>query len=212
MTWQLRHQGSPRVIRDLSLDQIVDGLRDGVWEPTDEVLGPADKSWQSIESHPLLAEAAEEVETPPRPRHEEGTHLDMNALIDVCLVLLIFFILTTTYAVAVQKTVPITMTKEGKGKVRTIKMEDVTRNMIRVNAALEGGVIKIRVENLTGESIVIRSAITGESIVTLIPGAVAFRDINDGHEGNFLWAESAFDGRLIDANRAADGLDWRVFP
>ena len=53
-----------------------------------------------------LAEVAAELEAPPLVR-EDPTHLDMTALIDVCLVLLIFFMMTTTYAVAVQKTVPI---------------------------------------------------------------------------------------------------------
>ena len=38
MPWQLRHEGSPRVIPNLSEAQIVEGLRDGRFEPTDEVL------------------------------------------------------------------------------------------------------------------------------------------------------------------------------
>src|SRR5436189_5274480 len=98
MSWQLRHEGSPQALKGLTLQQIANGLRDGQWEPTDEVMGPDDKAWQAIENHPALAELAEELEAPPVKRHDEGTHLDMNALIDVCLVLLIFFILTTTYA------------------------------------------------------------------------------------------------------------------
>src|SRR5262249_3173966 len=148
MNWQLRHQGSPKSVQRASFEQIVDGLRDGVWETTDEVLGPGESAWVAIENHPQLAEIAEEVEAPPPRRHDEGTHLDMTALIDVCLVLLIFFILTTTYAAAVQKTVPITTAKEGKGKVRTVKLEEVTRNMIRVQASLDkAGKPVILVEN-----------------------------------------------------------------
>jgi hypothetical protein len=34
MPWQVRHEGSPQVLKDLSLQQIVDGLRDGQWETT----------------------------------------------------------------------------------------------------------------------------------------------------------------------------------
>src|SRR5262245_26430003 len=105
MAWQLRHQGSPRSIGDLSPGQIVEGLRDGQWATTDEVKAPGEPAWTAIESHPQLAEIAEEVDTPPPRKHDEGTNLDMNALIDVCLVLLIFFILTTTYGAVVQKVV-----------------------------------------------------------------------------------------------------------
>src|SRR5215204_604406 len=148
MTWQLRHQGSPKTVKQLRLDQIVEGLRDGLWETTDEVIGPGEQVWVAIENHPQLAEIAEEVQAPP-PRHrEESTSIDMNALIDVCLVLLIFFILTTTYAAAIQKTVPITTAKQGKGKVRTVKLDEVTRNMIRVQASLDkAGKPAILVEN-----------------------------------------------------------------
>src|SRR5262245_38710805 len=98
MPWQLRHQGSPQAVTGLSLQQIAEGLRDGLWETTDEVMCPSDQVWQAIENHPALAELAEEIEAPPPLHRDEGTHLDFNALIDVCLVLLIFFILTTTYA------------------------------------------------------------------------------------------------------------------
>src|SRR5882724_4257240 len=111
MSWQLRHQGSPKSIPDLSLGQIVEGLRDGQWEPTDEVIGPDDATWQPIESHPELAEIADEIEAPEPARRDEGTHIDMTALIDVCLVLLIFFILSTTYGVVVQKVVPLPTVK-----------------------------------------------------------------------------------------------------
>src|SRR5437667_32861 len=83
MSWQLRHEGSPQVIPDLTLQQIVDGLRDALWESTDEVLGPGEALWRKIEVHPQLAAIAEELALPPPVRHEEPTSLDMNALIDV---------------------------------------------------------------------------------------------------------------------------------
>src|SRR5262249_1446231 len=63
----------------------------------DEVKGPTDTEWQSLEQHPVFAEVAANIEPPPQETADE-THLDMNPLIDVCLVLLIFFILTITYA------------------------------------------------------------------------------------------------------------------
>jgi biopolymer transport protein ExbD len=130
------------------LQQIAEGLRDGLWEPTDEVMGPGEQTWQAIENHPHLTEIAEEIEAPPPQRREEGTHLDFNALIDVCLVLLIFFILTTSYASTVQKVVPLpTVKAEGK-KVRVINPKDVKDRMIRLQASLDSsGNPILRLEN-----------------------------------------------------------------
>ena len=148
MPWRLRHEGSPRELGDLSLPQIVEGLRDGAWETTDEVKGPSDRDWQAIENHPALAEIAAELEAPPRLRREEGTHLDFNALIDVCLVLLIFFILTTTYVNAVQKVVPLPMLKAETNKVRVIDIKDVKDHMIRLQASVDAtGKPVLRLEN-----------------------------------------------------------------
>ncbi|HYT87105.1 MAG TPA: biopolymer transporter ExbD, partial [Gemmataceae bacterium] len=119
MTWKIRHEGSPKFIQGLTLAQVVEGLRDGLWEPTDEVMGPSDATWVALENHPQFAEVAADLEPPPR-REEDETRLDMNALIDVCLVLLIFFMLTTTYAVAVQKLIPLpTVAEDKKGKALT---------------------------------------------------------------------------------------------
>ncbi len=147
MPWQLRHEGSPQALKDLSLPTIAEGLRDGLWEPTDEVMGPADQTWQAIENHPQLAEIAEEIEAPPAVRHEEGTHLDFNALIDVCLVLLIFFILTTTYATTVQKVVPLPSLKAEGKKVRAVSAKDV-KGMIRMQARVDAaGNPVLHVEN-----------------------------------------------------------------
>ena len=62
MTWKVRHQGSPQSVEGLTLAQVVEGLQDGLWEPTDEVMGPQDKDWVAIENHPQLAEVAMAVE------------------------------------------------------------------------------------------------------------------------------------------------------
>ncbi len=137
MSWQLRHEGSPQVLKELSLAQVVEGLRDGLWDVTDEVMGPSDKAWQAIANHPQLAEIADEIAAPPPRRHEEPTSLDLNALIDVCLVLLIFFILTTSYITMVQKVVPLpTISTEG-GAVKVVRAEDVKKRMIPVQAYLD---------------------------------------------------------------------------
>jgi hypothetical protein len=54
--WKVRHQGSPSALGDLTLAQVAEGLADGQWEPTDEVMGPGDTTWVPIESHPQLEE------------------------------------------------------------------------------------------------------------------------------------------------------------
>jgi biopolymer transport protein ExbD len=102
MSWKIRHEGSPRSIDGLNPTQVLQGLADGLWEPTDEVMGPKDRQWQALEAHPQFAEPVADMETPLETAHEEETRLDMNPLIDVALVLLVFFILTTSYA-ALQK-------------------------------------------------------------------------------------------------------------
>jgi len=132
----LRHQGSPQVREGLTLAQIVEGLQDGLWEPTDEVRGPGDRDWRTLEDHPATAEVVAELEAPPPIRHDEGTHLDMNAIIDVCLVLLIFFILTASYAAAVQKVIPLSrIEKDQKGKaIREVHNTMVSNFMIRLAA------------------------------------------------------------------------------
>jgi len=148
MSWQARHEGSPRAVQGLTLEDIVNELRNGRWEPTDEVMGPGDRVWVAIENHLQLAEYAAELEPPPR-RREEPTTLDMTALIDVCLVLLIFFILTTTYAAAVQKVVPMPSVKSDEGKARTVRTEDIKKRMIRlqVHGDKGGGPVSFRLEN-----------------------------------------------------------------
>jgi len=134
MSWQLRHEGSPRVIQDLTVQQIVDGLRDGLWETSDEVLGPLEKDWCKIEVHPRLAEIAEEVLAPPPVRQEEPSSIDMNALIDVCLVLLIFYMITAAYAALVQKSVPLPMTRADAKGFRVVRVDEVKSKMITVQA------------------------------------------------------------------------------
>jgi biopolymer transport protein ExbD len=150
MLWQLRHEGSPQLIPDLTIQQIVDGLRDGRWESTDEVLGPNESQWRKIEVHPQLAAIAEELALPPPVRHEEPTSLDMNALIDVCLVLLIFYMITTAYATMVQKAVPLPMTKADAKGIRVIRVDDVKSKMIRVQTYLDSAAQPVvRVEGQT---------------------------------------------------------------
>ncbi len=147
MTWSIRHEGSPRAVENLTLSQVVEGLQDGLWEPTDEVKGPDDGKWVALENHPRFEELAADLE-PPQPRpYDDETRLDMNPLIDVCLVLLIFFILTTSYA-ALQKVLDMPGATSDKIKGVPVKTKaEVEKFTIQVQARLENGKPVIRVEN-----------------------------------------------------------------
>src|SRR5581483_2515750 len=66
-TWLVRREGSPRAAEVPSAQRVLEGLRDGDWDPTDEVRGPADSDWVAIENHPQFAAAVAEMEPPPPP-------------------------------------------------------------------------------------------------------------------------------------------------
>jgi biopolymer transport protein ExbD len=147
MSWKVRHEGSPRSVEGLTLGQIAQGLEDGLWEPTDEVQGPGEPGWTAIENHPHLAEVAADVEPPPARIEDEETRLDMTALIDVCLVLLVFFILTTGYA-AVQKLLEMgSLNFDAKTGIATMKEDKVEETMIVATVRMENGEPVIRLEN-----------------------------------------------------------------
>src|SRR5947209_20489754 len=146
MNWTIRHQGSPRAVDGLSSAQVLEGLQDGRWEPTDEVKSDGEARWRSLEEHPQFSEAVADLE-PPEPKHpEDETRLDMNPLIDVCLVLLIFFILTTTYA-SLQKIIEAAdLGTEDAGGVQVVKDKDVEATMVRVGLLMRDDKVVVQVE------------------------------------------------------------------
>jgi biopolymer transport protein ExbD len=146
VTWKIRHQGSPQHV-ELSLEQVVEGLQDGLWEPTDEIMGPADRHWVALESHPQLAALVADLESPAPRVEEDETRLDMNALIDVCLVLLIFFILTMSYQ-ALEKILdmPASRAQNPQASPRVVPPEQVQTRMVRVEARQHEGRAAITVE------------------------------------------------------------------
>ncbi len=147
MTWKVRHEGSPQAQEGLTQEQVLQGLLDAQWEPTDEVMGPQDTAWVALESHPQFAEAAADIEPPPPHVYDDETRLDMTALIDVTMVLLIFFILTTTYA-SLQKLIDAAnVTSEKSGGVRVVTEKDVAETMVRVKLTLDGEQVSVRVED-----------------------------------------------------------------
>lgn len=93
--WLVRLSADPNPRPVPTPEAVLEGVRDGDWEPSDEVRGPGDRMWVPIEEHPLFADAISGMGPPP-PEPVDETTLDMNPLIDVALVLLIFFILTAT--------------------------------------------------------------------------------------------------------------------
>lgn len=131
--WRIRYEGSPTVVEVESPQKVVEGLRDGEWEPSDEVRGPGDAAWTTIEDHPQFAEAVAEMEPPPGEKPDE-TRLDMNPLIDVALVLLIFFILTTTYT-SLRRSIEVPAEPEKKeGQQAKVTQQDIQDRTFRVEA------------------------------------------------------------------------------
>jgi biopolymer transport protein ExbD len=145
--WKVRHEGSPRSIEGLTLQQIVDGLQDGRWEATDEVMGPQDTAWTAIENHPQLAEIAADLEPPPPRVYDDETRLDMNALIDVTLVLLIFFILTTTYSLLQKRLDAPNASNEKALDLPAVTKEMVQEQMILIEVQQVNGQPVIKIED-----------------------------------------------------------------
>ncbi len=141
--WLVRQEGSPSAVSVSSEGEVLAGLRNGNWLPTDEVKGPADVEWQSIESHPTFAEAAAEIE-PPRSEPKDETHLDMNPLIDVCLVLLIFFILTITYA-SLERAIDVPPLNPDQKGPSQVEWKDIKDQVFLVSAKMDGDKPVVRV-------------------------------------------------------------------
>lgn len=145
MNWQVRHEGSPETIV-LTREELQEQLVDGIWEATDEVMGPGEESWVALENHPEFADLAAELEPPPARPYDDETRLDMNALIDVTLVLLVFFILTTTVA-ALQKQIEAPTIEAGKAGVAVFTKEQVATQMIHVKLTSENDELVVRIED-----------------------------------------------------------------
>jgi biopolymer transport protein ExbD len=171
MSWKIRHEGSPKSVEVKTLQQVVDGLQDGRWEPTDEVMGPQDTAWVPIENHPQLAEIAMDLEPPPRVEHEDETKLDMNALIDVCLVLLVFFILTTTYAELQKMIDSPNLSGDADQKLPVVTRQQVEQSMIQVKVTQtdKGPVIRVEGQEVDKDLLVpVLKRFVGPSKVELL--------------------------------------------
>ena len=146
MSWLLRREGATTTIPLPSAQAVLDGVQDGEWAASDEVRGPGENTWRAIESHPQFEEAIGEMEEPEMPPPEE-THLDMNPLIDVSLVLLVFFILTATYA-TLRRTVELPPEPPDPQSQRSSvpKLKDLEDRVFKVIVRMEGDDPVVRVE------------------------------------------------------------------
>jgi biopolymer transport protein ExbD len=142
--WLVRKEGSPEAVSVPSAVEVATGLRDGNWLPSDEVKGPNDAEWQSIENHPTFAEIAEEIE-PLKGEGPDETTLDMNPLIDVCLVLLIFFILTITYA-TLERTIEIPQDNPDEKGPAKVELKDIRDKVFVLTARMDGERPVVRIE------------------------------------------------------------------
>jgi len=146
MAWRLRHEGSPQPVpQPLSSEQIVEGLKDGVYATTDEVRGPTDAKWVALESHPHFSEVSEVVQAiEDEAGHEaDDNNIDMNPLIDVCLVLLVFFILATTISV-MEKVMKLPPNEQENKKPRELR-EDQAKEYIMLKIEKRGNATNFNV-------------------------------------------------------------------
>jgi biopolymer transport protein ExbD len=146
-TWKIRHEGSPRSVDDLTLAQVLEGMQDGLWEATDEVIGPGETEWTAIENHPQLADVAADLEPPPARTYDDETRLDMNALIDVCLVLLIFFMLITSYSILQKRLEQPSVTELDPKHMTVVRIKDAQEQMLHVKVTMENDHAVIRMED-----------------------------------------------------------------
>lgn len=132
MSWRVRFEGSETVVELPTAQKVLEGVREGEWEASDDVRGPIDRDWTPIEEHAQFADAIAELE-PQAMEGPDETRLDMNPLIDVVLVLLIFFILTTTYSI-LRRTIDVPGEPESKeeGKKAKPTPQELQERMFKV--------------------------------------------------------------------------------
>jgi len=146
MSWQIRHEGSPNITSGLTAQKVLEGLHEGVWDLTDEVRGPHDNKWVPLEAHPFFEEALAEYEPQMTHHVDLEEHLDMNPLIDVALVLLIFFILTTSYDAMKKVMLMPNMNRTDKTKSKVYQPEEVKKEFVKVDAEIRDKSVVYKVD------------------------------------------------------------------
>lgn len=89
--WEIRSIDTPRADPQiLSTAQVLEFLETGALTGDDLVRADESHPWLALENHPAFEETLQQIEESNRRPPEDETRLDMNPLIDVSLVLLIF--------------------------------------------------------------------------------------------------------------------------
>lgn len=194
MAWLVRSEGSAAVELPTA-QRVLEGVAEGDFAPTDQVRGPGEAGWQAIESHPQFAEAVESLDQRVRFLTEDDK-LDFNPLIDVALVLLIFFILTATYT-SLRRAIdlPAGPSDDKGGAQQVIKEDDVKDRSFQFRVWQEDGrtLFKLEDRQLLADEVeramIEHVRTTGRKELLL--------DVGTGVE----WGEVA---RVYDAAKAAD--------
>lgn len=97
--WDLKNHGTDSKSTLLEFIEIQDLIVSGLISIHDEIRKEGEIVWKTLQDYPEFDETFSSKST---IKHEDDENIDMNALIDVCLVLLVFFILLTSYAKLVQ--------------------------------------------------------------------------------------------------------------
>ncbi len=97
--WDLRNHDSDSKSILLESIEIQDLIVSGLISINDEIRKEGETTWKTFLDYPEFDDTFSVKST---IKHDEDENIDMNALIDVCLVLLVFFILLTSYAKLVQ--------------------------------------------------------------------------------------------------------------
>ena len=97
--WDLRNHDSDSKSILFESIEIQDLIVSGLISINDEIRKEGETTWKTFLDYP---EFDGTFSVKSSIKHDEDENIDMNALIDVCLVLLVFFILLTSYAKLVQ--------------------------------------------------------------------------------------------------------------
>ena len=97
--WELRNHGTDLKSTLFEFIEIQELIVSGLIFINDEIRKEGETVWKTLLDYPEFEETFASKST---IKQDEDDNIDMNALIDVCLVLLVFFILLTSYAKLVQ--------------------------------------------------------------------------------------------------------------
>lgn len=148
--WNLRNFDSDSKSILLESIEIQDLIVSGLISINDEIRKEGETSWKTFEDYP---EFDDTFSVKSSIKHDEDENIDMNALIDVCLVLLVFFILLTSYAKLVQhleaaKTnpdskIPLITTTQADQKTKVVIKTEAGKTLFYINEQV------VESENLT---------------------------------------------------------------